>query len=296
MALLLCAAPVCVCSRVEAQSEGVVYRPEWRKFGAVDYVVTGAMAAAAVTLELTKGGPTEATWTEPIPYIDRPAREVLVGPSREARVRATKISDALWYASMAYPVFDVLLTPPLRNSSYVPVWQMTMMNVQAYAAAALLVRPPQKFIGRTRPTVVGCKEDPEYSSQCGRNVSLVSFPGGHFAASMTGAGLSCAHHLHGELYGGGAADVIACGSALGTASMAGYLRLYADEHWLSDQLIGGAMGLFSGYALPTLLYYRPFWGDAARRAPVAPAAGALRWSIVPKLTRDTLGMSLLLVQ
>ena len=102
--------------------------------------------------------------------------------------------------------------------------------------------------------------------------------------------------MHGKLYGG-SADVIACGSTIGAASLVGYLRLYADEHWLSDQLVAGAIGVFSGYGLPTLLYYRPFWrsrSESAKR--VASRADRWRWTLAPQLTPQTAGITLLLFE
>ena len=66
---------------------------------------------------------------------------------------------------------------------------------------------------------------------------------------------------------------------------------------MSDQLIGGAAGLFAGYGLPTLLYYRPFWRDAPKpMKAAAPSTDNLRWTIIPNLTPDALGLSLLLFE
>lgn len=279
-----------------AEVEAVRYRSEWRRFGTADYVGTGALGLAILTNELVKSGPEGADWTSPVPYVDRPVRDALVASSRESRTQSAIVSNWLWYASVAYPVVDVVGTPLARGGDPLPVWQMTMMNVQAFATVTLLVRVPQKWVGRTRPTVIGCDRDPEYSSQCDEPVRFVSFPGGHYAVSMAGAGLSCAHHVHGELYGGALADALACGGALGAATMVGYLRLRADEHWLSDQLVGGVMGIVSGYALPTLLYYRPFWRDRADppRKGADFRGGDLQWTLAPNLTPDSLSVSLVL--
>ncbi|HVJ21957.1 MAG TPA: phosphatase PAP2 family protein [Polyangiaceae bacterium] len=279
-----------------ARADDFHYRPEWRKFGAVDYVATGATVAALVTLEFSQGEPTYATWTSPVPLMDVPVRDAIVADSRDARERATLYSDWLWHGLAIFPFVDVTLTPLNRGADGAAIWQLSMINVQAFATAGLLVRIPQKWLGRTRPTVIGCDEDPDYSSQCKSTIRFASFPGGHFAAATTGAGLTCAHHLHGRLYGG-SGDIIACGSTLGAAGLVGYLRLYADEHWLSDQLVAGAMGLFSGYVMPTLLYYRPFWRSAPKPAKAAQVqAGTLSWTLAPQITPDTLGISLLLLE
>ncbi len=293
--MLVGAALVHAPARADGGAEGFVYRTEWRKFGPVDYAATSVVLAAVVTLELTQPGPTEPVWTSPAPYIDEPMRNALAAPTRDSRTQAANISNWFWYASIAYPVVDVVATPKLRGATFLPTWQMTMMNVQALATAAMLVRIPQKWVGRTRPTVLGCERDIEYSSQCDDSIRFVSFPGGHYAAAMTGAGLTCAHHLHGELYGGGAADALVCGCALTVATVGGYLRLRADEHWLSDQLVGGTLGIFSGYVLPTVLYYRPFWRDSSEQRDEREASPGrdLHWTVAPSLTPNALGLSLL---
>jgi membrane-associated phospholipid phosphatase len=295
MAVLFGSALVCTPARALETDETYVYRPEWRKFAAVDYVVTGAMITALATIEFTQSEPSHPIWTSPLPG-ELALRNAVVASSRDARERAALYSDWMWHSLVVYPFVDVFFTPLNRGGRLTPVWQMTMMNVQAFATAGLLVRMPQKWLGRTRPTVLGCEEDPDYAGQCKSTIRFVSFPGGHLAAAATGAGLTCAHHLHGKLYGG-SGDVIACGTTLGAAAMVGYLRLYADEHWLSDQIVAASMGLFSGYVLPTVLYYHPFWRASSKPTKgAAPRAGALNWTITPQLTPDTLGLSLLLFE
>jgi membrane-associated phospholipid phosphatase len=294
--ILLSVALTLLAMRAEADG-GFRYRPEWRKFSAADYVGLGVMGAGLVTLELGWSDQTDPEWTGAVPYIDRPTRDALVASSREGRANAEKYSNWLWYSSVAYPVLDVVVTPLARGGNHVPVWQMTMINAQAFATIALLVRMPQKWIGRERPVAIGCEQDPDYMGQCQEPIRFVSFPGGHFAVSMTGAGLTCAHHLHGELYGGGAPDALACGGALATAAAVGYLRMRSDDHWLSDQLVGGTLGIFSGYALPVLLYYRPFWWDAPQPAPRDDApSGNLGWTLLPDVSQQSLGLSLLVFE
>src|SRR5690606_15741661 len=121
------------------------------------------------------------------------------------------------------------------------------------AVASLVTRIPHKLPGRKRPNAVGCESDPDYDEQCGEPAQNQSFFGGHTALSMTGAGLACAHHMHADLYGGGVADSVACGGAITIASAVMFMRQRADRHWMTDNLVGAAVGLSVGYGLPTLL-------------------------------------------
>lgn len=261
----------------------------YRPFGLWDYIGTGITLGAFYAVEFTSDGPSGASWTEPLPIGEGAVRDWVTAETREGRERADLWSDYLWYASVAYPVLDAAITPAVRSGSWATSWHMTMMNVQAFAAVSLLTRIPHKYIGRLRPLGHGCEDDPEYHEQCTEKGRFVSFFGGHLAVSMTGAGLSCAHHVHGELYGDAWADGTACAASLTAATLVGYLRMAADKHWLSDQLVGTVVGLGAGYALPTLLYYRPFWRD---RAP-APATASRRpdfvWTVLPLIGPSQLG-------
>jgi membrane-associated phospholipid phosphatase len=133
--------------------------------------------------------------------------------------------------------------------------EMLAMNLEAYAFSGALALSAEK-LGRVRPAERGCEGDAEYSPKCGNDAALnSSFASGHTALAFTSAGLTCAHHQHLPLYGGGARDLAACLVALSAASATGVLRVMSDNHYTSDVLIGMGIGLFGGYGLPTLLHY-----------------------------------------
>jgi membrane-associated phospholipid phosphatase len=195
----------------------------------------------------------------------------MVGPTRQARERADQTSDYLWYASVGYPVLDVVVAGPLVHRDLGMTYQLSLMNLQAFSAVSVWAPSFHKTVGRTRPNVLGCAEKgPGYDDQCGSKGQYLSFPSGHAGVSMTGAGLSCAHHLQGHLYRSQVADGVACGAAVSVAATVGGLRITADRHWMSDTLVGAGLGFATGYGLPTILYYRPFW-RALKRQNVATA-------------------------
>ncbi|XXY54330.1 phosphatase PAP2 family protein [Sorangium sp. So ce269] len=267
-----------------------------RRFGGWDYVGTGLTLAAFYAIELGVEGPSRASWAEPVPIIDRPVRELMRARTRAQREQSDRWSDYFWYASVAYPALDAVATPLVRGSPDA-AFQMTLVNIEAFALTSLLVRIPHKLLGRSRPLALGCAESAGYSEQCASNGRFASFPGGHLAVSMTGAGLACAHHLYNDLYDSPLGDAIACGASVTTAAMTGYFRLRADKHWLSDQLVSLAIGFGAGYALPVWLHYRPFWESAPRstaRPSGAPDPGQPRWGVVPLMTPDLLGGLLLI--
>jgi hypothetical protein len=69
------------------------------------------------------------------------------------------------------------------------------------------------------------------------------------------AGLTCVHHQHMPLYGGGAPDALVCYGMLGATVATGVFRLMADRHYFSDILVGGLVATLAGYVLPSWLHY-----------------------------------------
>jgi membrane-associated phospholipid phosphatase len=278
-----------------ARAEEFEYRyvPEWRRFGLVDYAVTAGIVAGYAAFELSTETGGSATWTTPLP-LDRSARRLLVASTRRERERFDRISDILWYGLVAYSVADAAVVPLVRGWNLDASLQLTMMNVQAYAVASLLVRVPHKLLGRTRPLVEGCREDPLYAAQCDSPGRFLSFPGGHSTISTTAAGLICAHHLFGELYGNVTADAVSCVTAVLATSVVGVARMRSDKHWLSDQLPGMAVGFSAGFALPAIAYYR---GTPRRTAKERAASRALSTAsvlVLPSWSPETLGLTLIL--
>jgi hypothetical protein len=222
--------------------------------------------------------PDHATLGGAFPLLDRPLRELTAADSVAERRRAGKLSTALWYAEVAYPAVDAVATPLIRGGDYESSYELTLMNLESFSAVSLLLRIPHKLLGRKRPLTESCAADPSYDPKCRTNARFQSFYGGHLAVSMTGAGLTCAHHLNGELYGGGFPEIGACSAAVGVALGVSYLRMRADQHWFTDQLLGAAVGWSTGFVLPTLLYYQPW---RRHEHPAVAATHGVRWSVLP---------------
>jgi len=69
------------------------------------------------------------------------------------------------------------------------------------------------------------------------------------------AGLTCVHHQHLALYGGGFADALPCAFMITASLVDGVGRIVADKHYASDVVLGWGVGAFSGYVLPSALHY-----------------------------------------
>ena len=150
-------------------------------------------------------------------------------------------------------------------------------------------------MGRVRPVEKGCATDPDYASKCSDPVALnQSFVSGHTAVAFTGAGLTCAHHRHLPLYGGGAPDVLICAATLAAASATGVLRIVSDDHYSTDVLLGMSLGLASGWLLPELLHYGASSGEkVASWLPVfQPEGSTLTALLAPQIADGFFGLTL----
>jgi membrane-associated phospholipid phosphatase len=198
--------------------------------------------------------PQVARWQGAV-LLDDPARTALLADRHGAQRRAALASDVLLVSLIAYPVIDAAVAMVTERDRVDVGWQMTLIDAQAMAFAQLVGAVIKRATARERPYVAECAGGGEHHS-CNSTDRNQSFYSGHTGTSFTAAGLTCAHHLALPLYGGGAADRLACATAVGAAATVGTLRVVADEHYLTDVLVGAGVGLAFGYALPALLHYR----------------------------------------
>jgi membrane-associated phospholipid phosphatase len=71
------------------------------------------------------------------------------------------------------------------------------------------------------------------------------------------AALGCLNHKYLPLYGGGVADALVCPVLLTGAAAVGVSRIINDKHWISDVMVGWAVGGLIGFGLPYGLHYAP---------------------------------------
>jgi len=249
------------------------WRDEWPRFRAWEYGLTAGAAALAIGARFAARDPSP-TWRGGILFDDG-VRDSIAVRYEPTRVVVSISTHVLAATSVAYNVFDSSLVPGEIHDDWDLAAQMLLIDAESYAVMAALLFGTQIFVGRERPIVRRCSDpvvnksdracDPQDSQ---RNRSFVA---GHTALGFTAAGLTCAHHTHIPLYGGGTPDTVACAGALGWASLLGVGRVMSDNHYATDTLFGAALGLAAGWLLPLALHY----GFAPSSAP-ASGAQALR--------------------
>jgi hypothetical protein len=247
-------------SQDESRSD---HRMHWDypRFRPAEYVITGIVTGAGFWIERgTRGNPDNSIHSGIL--LDEPTRDLLVLPDRPSKDVAARVSDVLWHTTQYYPVADSLVTPLLTDDFNVDVaMQMTLINWQVQGVSFFLTRATHRLVGRTRPVIVGCAEDPASDTDCvaefrGIDSALNgSFLSGHTSMAFAGASSACSHHIALPMYGGNAADAVVCATLLTSATTVGVLRIVADKHWWSDVVAGASLGMATGFGLPFLLHY-----------------------------------------
>ncbi len=248
----------------------LAWNAAWPTFRPAEYVVTATAGMASLLAYFALPIRDQPRWSGGILFDDA-ARDALRVRSPTARDRVRALSDVTALSTLVWAVgVDSLLVPLARNSGSV-AWQLTLIDAESFALSTLVTTTTYNTIARARPSYADCLRDPSFDPLCNSGATA-SFPSGHANLVFTAAGLSCAHHAHIALYGGGPADVFACGGTIALASATAAFRVMGDRHYVSDVLVGAAIGFGTGFALPMLLHYWVPGHDAS--VTIAPMQGS----------------------
>jgi membrane-associated phospholipid phosphatase len=155
---------------------------------------------------------------------------------------AKKISDFPFYGSFALP-FTLLLNENVRGNA----GQVFGLYVQTMAVTGALFTMSSGLNPRTRPLVYS--PDVDYSEKSRANARN-SFYAGHTTAAA-GASFFFAKVFHDFNPDSPARPFVWAGAAAVPAAV-GYYRLKAGKHFLSDNLLGYAIGAATGILVPQL--------------------------------------------
>jgi membrane-associated phospholipid phosphatase len=280
------------CARAK-DPDRVEWSADWPKFRATEGITTVGLASATIAFNLMT--PREQpNWRGAILF-DSWVRDNLRSQNRTNQQRAADVSDYIYKGSLVIPsAIDIgVVTLGIHGRPDV-AWQMLLINLQSFAIAGALSVGSEHFVARARPYTADCGADgrtrdkngqPLYNS-CGGSQDNLDFFSGHTTAASTMAGLTCVHHQHLPLYGGGAADLAPCIGLIGASIADGLGRIIADRHYASDVTLGWGVGAFAGYVVPSLLHY----GFTSNQHAPAPGATGLRMVPLPQVYEDGLGV------
>jgi membrane-associated phospholipid phosphatase len=275
--------------------KAVKWRNEWHRVRLAETIDTAGLAIAATAISFGSTPPPNARTSGGILF-DSWVRKELRGTTYGEQSTAASMSDIMLYAAGAAPfVVDVYLVSLGVHQNADVTGQMFIIDLQSLTLTGTLTLIAERTVARARPYVQDCGPDGRVRSADGQVLLNGCGPGsdqdesffsGHSAVTATMAGLTCIHHQHIPLYGGGAADLAPCLFMIGVSLTTGVERLVADKHWASDVITGWSVGAFSGYFLPVILHY-----GLGRDRPVGEVTtGSLTMVPTPKLLPGGAGM------
>jgi membrane-associated phospholipid phosphatase len=210
---------------------------------ALDATITGALGASIILLAMYQPDllPKECRWCTP-PGIDVDTRNALVWKdhARTADTISTVTLVAIPVSAMTY----LLLASNGRGDVNAGLVD-SLLVTEAAAVALLLNQAVKLLVGRKRPHVFFQNDLGYLESE-----DNLSFYGGHtsFAFSVTAATVTVA-----AMRGYAGVGIVA-GVGFTLSAAVGYLRIAADQHFLTDILVGAAVGGLVGWAVPRIFH------------------------------------------
>ncbi len=265
----------------------------WQRFQTWEYPITAATLGGALALRFAAPSPS-ADWRGGILFDDWIQDGTAVQGSR-ARQHVKTITDVFFYGSMGYRLVDSALVPSLVWQSPDVALQMSLIDLESFGLVAMTLWGSQAVFGRERPFAKRCS-DPAFAADeaCAPDSTEHnrSFFAGHPAVVLTAAGLTCVHHAHLPLYGGGFADKSACGVMVGAAIVTGVGRVISEQHHASDLIVGYGVGVVAGFVLPEFWHYRARRSSVLQE-PTDASVKPVRMTLVPQIGPRDLGVGLL---
>jgi membrane-associated phospholipid phosphatase len=241
-------------SAINPIANKVRWDESWPKFRPIEYIATGVMGVAVFAARAIPPQPNN--WRG-VTDFDAKARSAVRLESLSARNTADDASDLILTLMVNQLIVDATLVAWWGHDRFTVGYQMVLIDLEALALTGSIQALVSSLVSRWRPFRDTCVGPIEKQTQdCQDNKQYTSFWSGHTSGAFTVAGLTCMHHAYLPLYGGGVREALTCATAFAAAATVGYLRMAADQHFLTDVLVGASIGTLSGLGVPWLLHYR----------------------------------------
>jgi membrane-associated phospholipid phosphatase len=233
-----------------------------------DGIVTGATAAAVITLQLLKNdlAPLACKWCTPGSVDGDVAKSVAWSNPATANTLSNVTQLLVPIGAIGYGVLQgYLLKDPAAG------WSDALLITEATSIAMLANVIVKYAVGRARPYVWMGNGDP-YGDPQDANLSFFS---GHTTFTFAVAVSAGTIFLMQKMPGAG----WVLGGGLALAAFTGYLRMGAEQHYLTDVLVGAAVGSLVGWAVPFLFHRPRAPGESPQAGQLSPAPGgiAIAW-------------------
>lgn len=235
-------------------ADAIRWEDDWPRFRTWQYVLTGVQGVAAFASTAIPAGGGRVPLRN---GFDDDARQALRAETYDGYLLARDVSDVGLVLLINHRVADSLFVTWWGYDKGSVAWQMAMIDIQTVSFTAAVNGIVAGVMARQRPYADrNCESDTEPPiAECTGSRRYRSFFSGHSSTAWTLAGLTCMHHANIPLYGHPIADGAACVGAVGAAGTVAMMRVVADQHWVSDVMVGSAFGLASGLAIPWMFHY-----------------------------------------
>jgi hypothetical protein len=156
---------------------------------------------------------------------------------------ADKVSYYPFYGSFAVPVIMMVADGNMRSNA----GQISVMFVESMATTGALYTITAGLVDRARPLVYNTSVPEEDRRESG---AQRSFFAGHTAA--TASATFFAAKIYNDFYPNSAAKPYVWTAAAIVPAWVAYLRAEAGKHFLTDNIVGYAVGAASGILIPEL--------------------------------------------
>ena len=236
-----------------AQDEPLQWKTNWERATWVDGALATGLFAAGAGIQFGIGAPADPNWKGPI-FADRFFRSTFLADAETDQLNAGMWSDVLLVSLIGAPLAIQPGMAWLGHDSPTVASQALIMNAEALAMTFFATTAIKHAVGRERPPIGECWDDPLANPFCSER-STLSFPSGHTSMAFAGAGLVCLNHEKLGLFENEVWGQVACYTALAGAATTGFLRITSNNHYFSDIAAGAALGLTTGYLIPKWLYF-----------------------------------------
>jgi membrane-associated phospholipid phosphatase len=241
--------------------------------------------ASGIALHLGPDGPgaSDARWRGGILFDERFRSAVRLAAVDDQEIART-ISDITLGAAILNAAAVDAVAIPLAQGDTDLAWRASLAHALAQGLTLSIGEVVKRGSERARPFERECANDPQRAG-CSDSDRFHSFFSLHTGMAFTSAGFSCAMHSARPLYQDVAADASSCLASIALASTTGLLRVASDRHYLSDVLVGAALGFAIGYLVPLAIV-------PERRAAPGDEGPVQNWAVAPMLAPGTDGSSM----
>ena len=256
----------------------IEWNPKWAKFRVGEYFAIGIQGVLALAAQ---GIPGKARVNLSNGFDDK-ARKVFRARTLSGQREARDTSDALLVILVNQRLIDDLFVTWWGYGKGSVAYQLSLIDAETLTFSAAVQGLVSGITGRQRPYgESACARPLEgRTANCTGNNRYRAFFSGHTSLSFTLAGLTCIHHAYFPLYGGGFADGAACAGTMAAATTVAFMRVVADQHSMTDVIVGGAFGTSAGLLMPWLLHYRG-GGKPEVKSDAHPKALSINATVMP---------------